>query len=76
MRGSVLVIESTKALYNLLWKRALPITQFDLPKVLSRCSHRKLQLFKRILEKLIDERPLKVIARNTFGHWESDTVRG
>lgn len=69
-------IPCTKTLYNLLRKGALPVTQFDLPEVLSRRSHRKPRLSKHILGKTIDERPPEVIARNTFGHWESDTVLG
>lgn len=67
-------IPCTKSSYNLLWKGALPVTQFDLPEVLSQRSHRKPRLSKRTLGKSIDEHPPEVIARNTFGHWESDTV--
>lgn len=67
-------IPCTKTLYNLLWKEVLPVAQFDLPEVLSRRSHRKPRLSKRIPGKSIDERPPEVITRNTFGHWQSDTV--
>ena len=33
-------------------------------------------IHKRIFGKSIDERPAKAAARDTFGHWESDTVVG
>lgn len=69
-------IPCTKTLYNLLWKGELPITLFELPEVLSRRSHGKARLPKRVLGKSIDERHPEVDDRNTFGHWESDTVLG
>lgn len=69
-------IPCTKTLYNLLWKGELPLTLFDLPEVLSRRKHGKPRISKRMNGKSIDERPAEATERNTFGHWESDTVLG
>lgn len=69
-------IPCTKTLYNLLWKGELPLTLFDLPEVLSRRQHGKPRVPKRSYGKMIDLRPAEVAERNTFGHWESDTVLG
>ena len=69
-------IPCTKTLYNWLWNGELPLTLFDLPEVLSRKTRRKPKLSKRILGTSIEEGPPEVTDRNTFGHWESDTVLG
>ena len=69
-------IPCTKTLYNLLWAGELPITLFELPEVLSRRSRRKPKISKRISGHSIDERSPEVADRNTFGHWEADTVLG
>lgn len=69
-------IPCTKTLYNLLWRGKLPITLFALPEVLSRRAHGKPRIPKRHNGKSIDERPVEVSQRTTFGHWESDTVVG
>lgn len=69
-------IPCTKTLYNLLWKGELPVTLFQLPEALSRRSRGKVRIPKRILGTSIDERLPEVDDRNTFGHWESDTVLG
>ena len=69
-------IPSTKTLYHLLWNGELPLTLFELPEVLNRRSRKKPRLSKRINGKSIDERIPEVAERNTFGHWESDTVLG
>lgn len=69
-------IPCTKTLYNLLWKGELPLTLFELPEVLSRGIHRKPRIPKRQSGRSIDDRPAEVEKRNTFGHWESDTVIG
>lgn len=69
-------IPCTKTLYNLLWKGELPLTLFELPEVLSRRRRGKPRISKRLCGRSIDERPPEVDARNTFGHWESDTVIG
>lgn len=58
----------------MLGKGVLPVTRFDLAEILSWRSHRKPRLSKRILGKSIDERPTEESARNSSGHWESDTV--
>ena len=69
-------IPCTKTLYNLLWAGELPIKLFELPEVLSRRSRRKPKISKRISGHSIDERSPEVADRNTFGHWEADTVLG
>lgn len=69
-------IPCTKTLYNLLWRGELPLTLFDLPEVLSRNYRRKPRLSKRISGISVEERPSEVTDRNTFGHWEADTVLG
>lgn len=69
-------IPCTKTLYNLLWSGELPLTLFELPEVLSRRAHGKPRIPKRQNGKSIDERPIEVDERTTFGHWESDTVIG
>lgn len=69
-------IPCAKTLYNLLWKGELPLSLFELPEVLSRRQHGKPRISKRSCGKSIDERPSEVNERNTFGHWESDTVIG
>ncbi len=69
-------IPCTKTLYNLLWKGELPLTLFELPEVLSRRKRGKPRISGRSYGKSIEERPAEVGERNTFGHWESDTVLG
>lgn len=70
-------IPCTKTLYNMLWHDRLPITLFDVPKVLSRKGHRKwVRKNKRIKGRSIEERPGIVAERKEFGHWEVDTVVG
>ena len=69
-------IPSTKTLYNLLWKGELPLTLFELPEVLTRRKRGVPRIFRRQNGKSIDTRPQEVLDRNTFGHWESDTVLG
>lgn len=70
------IIPCTKTLYNQLWKGQLSLTLFDLPEVLSRRQHGKPRISKRLNGTSIDSRPSQVDERNTFGHWESDTVIG
>ena len=69
-------IPCTKTLYNLLWNGELAITLFDMPEVLGRRTRGKPRIPKRLNGKSIDLRPAEVSNRNTFGHWESDTVIG
>ena len=69
-------IPCTKTLYNMLWKGEISLTLFDLPEVLERRKRGKRRIAKRLNGKSLDERPAEVDVRNTFGHWESDTVLG
>ena len=69
-------IPCTKTLYNLIWRGELILTLFDLPEALSRRTKGKPRVSKRLNGKSIEERPDEVMQRNTFGHWESDTVLG
>lgn len=69
-------IPCTKTLYNLVWKGELPLTLFELPEALGRRKHGKPRISKRLNGKSLEERPPEVDERNTFGHWESDTVLG
>ena len=69
-------IPCTKTLYRLLWKGELPLTLFELPKVLTRRKRGIPRISKRKNGKGIELRPQEVLDRNTFGHWESDTVLG
>ncbi len=70
-------IPCTKTLYNMLWLGKLPITLFDVPKVLGHKRHRKYtHKNKRIKGRSIEERPSIVAERKEFGHWEVDTVVG
>ena len=67
----------TKTLYNMLWAGKLPITVFEVPRVLSRKQHRKWnRKNKRMLGRSIDERPAIVDEHHELGHWEADTVVG
>ena len=59
-----------------LYLSETPVSLFELPEVLNRRKRKKPCIHKRICGKSIDERPAKVAARDTFGHWESDTVVG
>ncbi|MCH3973261.1 MAG: IS30 family transposase [Oscillospiraceae bacterium] len=69
-------ISCTKTLYNLLWKGEIVLTPFDLPEALTRRKRGNPRISKRLNGKSLDERPAEVNQRNTFGHWESDTVLG
>ena len=67
-------IPCIKTLYTLLWKGEIPLTLFELPKVLSRRTRNKPRIPKRFSGKSIDLRPKEVAERTTFVHWDSDTV--
>ena len=69
-------IPSTKTLYNLLWNGELPLTLFDVPEALNRRQRGKPRISKCLDGKSIDERPVEVVQRTIFGHWESNTVLG
>ncbi len=65
----------TKTLYNMLWNGKLPLTVFEVPRVLSRKQHRKWnRKNKRMLGRSIEERPAIVDEHEELGHWEADTV--
>lgn len=70
------IIPCTKTLYNLLNNNELPLTLFDIPEALGRRKNNKPRLHKRLQCRSIEERPSEIDDRNTFGHWESDTVIG
>lgn len=67
----------TKTLYNEAAAGNLPLSLFELPRVLNRKQskkgHRK---HKRLKGRSIDERPNIVDLRTELGHWEADTVIG
>lgn len=67
-------IPCTKTLYQLLWNGELPLTLFELPEVLTRRKQGIPRISKRKNGKGIELRPQEVLERDTFGHWESDTV--
>ena len=69
-------IPCTKTLYNLIRKGELTLSLFDLPEALSRRKKGKPRVSKRLNGTSIEDRPDEVAQRNTFGHWESDTVLG
>lgn len=66
----------TKTLYNMLWQRRLLVTVFDCPSVLGRKRNRIARAAKRMNGISIELRPGEVDQRNSFGHWEIDTVVG
>ena len=68
-------IVCTKTLYNYVDMGFLPIKNIDLPEKLRRKKKSsKIRENKRIFGSSIEERP--VYKRNTFGHWEADSVIG
>lgn len=70
-------IPCTKTLYNMLHQNRLPITMFDCPEILSRRIRKAtIKRAKRLHGESIDSRPKEVDERNTFGHWEIDSVLG
>lgn len=65
----------TKTLYNYVDLGLLKIKSIDLPlKVRRSLSNKRKRKIKRELGKSIEERPLEVEDRKTFGNWEIDTV--
>lgn len=69
-------IPSSKTLYNMLWQGRLPINAFQCPEALGRKKRRAARPHKRLLGESIDSRPMEVLERTSFGHWEMDTVIG
>lgn len=73
------IIPCTTTLYQWIDRGIMKTTNLDLLEKLSRKTKKwdhKPRLNKRILGKSIDERPEIVGTRETFGHWEIDTVVG
>ena len=67
----------TKTLYRYVDLGLLPIRNFNLPEKLQRNTKKaKQRVNKRILGDSIEQRPSEVAERNTFSHWEIDTVVG
>ena len=73
------IIPCTTTLYQWIDRGIMKTTNLDLLEKLSRKikkQNHKSNLNKRILGKSIDERPEIIGTRETFGHWEIDTVVG
>lgn len=67
----------TKTLYNWIHKGIMEVRVSDLPESLRRKRHiHKNRTGKMRLGNSIENRPAEVATRNTFGHWEIDTVIG
>jgi IS30 family transposase len=67
----------TKTLYNYIDMGLLEIKNIDLPYKLRRNTKKqRIRINKRNLGRSIDERPTEINNRETFGHWEIDTVIG
>ncbi len=70
-------IVCTKTLYNALESGKLPLSIFEVPRVLShKKKSSKTPKNRRILGRSIDERPEIVNSLSEIGHWEADTVVG
>ncbi|MBT2733132.1 IS30 family transposase [Carnobacterium sp. ISL-102] len=73
------IIPCTTTLYQWIDRGVMKTTNLDLLEKLSRKLKKqdpKSRLNKRILGRSINERPAVVENRETFGHWEIDTVVG
>ncbi|MGV3024063.1 IS30 family transposase [Streptococcus suis] len=73
------LIPCTTTLYHWIDRQILKTRNIDLLEKVSRKNNTKNQRTKsnkRILGKSINERPVEVDSRTTFGHWEIDTVIG
>ena len=73
------LIPSTTTLYNWIDKGIMKTTNMDLLEKLTRKPRRvkkEQRSNKRILGQSIEKRPADVDSRETFGHWEIDTVVG
>lgn len=67
----------TKTIYNWIHKGIMEVRVSDLPESLKRKKHvQKNKTGKMRLGNSIENRPAEVATRNTFGHWEIDTVIG
>ena len=68
----------TKTLYNYVHKRLVNLTSFDLPRVIRRKHTKSFKTYTKKGQRgdSIDLRPLNVLNREEFGHWEGDLVTG
>ena len=67
----------TKTLYNYIDRRLLSVRNTDLYlKVRRRTNQHRGRINKRILGQSIEQRPIEILTREEFGHWEIDTVVG
>ena len=70
-------VVSTKTLYNHIDKGLLSIRNIDLIlKLRLKPKKKRIRKNKRIIGKSIDVRPKEANSRETFGHWEIDTIIG
>jgi len=68
-------IVCTKTLYNYIDQGLLKIRNMDLTlKLRLKPKRKRIRQNKRIIGKSIDQRPEEVQSRQSFGHWEIDTV--
>ena len=67
----------TKTLYNYIDQGLLRVKNIDLPlRVRRKRKAARLRKHCRCYGESIEERPVEVESRDTFGHWEIDTVTG
>ena len=67
----------TKTLYNYIDQQLLRVRNIDLPlRVKRKNSTCRSNQNKRIFGTSIEERPVEINNRTTFGHWEIDTIVG
>jgi len=70
-------IVCTKTLYNYIDQGLLKVRNIDLNlKLRLKPKRKRVRQNKRIMGKNIDQRPKEVESRQTFGHWEIDTITG
>lgn len=70
-------IVSTVTLYTWINKKFLKVKNIDLTLKCKRRVHEKrCRIHKKVFGKSIEERPKEIETRETFGHWEGDSVVG
>jgi len=70
-------IVCTKTLYNYIDLGLIKVRNIDLNlKLRLKSKIKRIRQNKRVVGKSIDQRPEEVQSRQTFGHWEIDTVTG
>lgn len=71
------IIPSTKTVYNYIHQGLLDVKLIDLPKAVRiRKKSKTRTSTKKHLGMSIEERPVTINNRSTFGHWEIDSVLG